>query len=156
MKLTANFLTTAYKPKTLKLKLDEDPLHCRIHFLTFIESLEMIYSQYKETCEVIHYHTTIRGGDIEDYVNKATRNLLHENIYVHSRRLIAKITGDGVKRISKLQSHFADMPFSDKNIYDRIFQQVAHKGGESAMNFIKRFQNAQALSVSVGNSYSED
>ena len=30
------------------------------------------------------------------------------------------------------------------------------KGGESAINYIKRFQNAQALSVLVGNSYSED
>ena len=33
--------------------------------------------------------------------------------------------------------------------------QVTHKLGESPMNYIKIFQNAQALSVSVGNSYSE-
>ena len=32
----------------------------------------------------------------------------------------------------------------------------SHIGGESAINYIKRFQNAHALSVSVGNSYSED
>ena len=48
------------------------------------------------------------------------------------------------------------MNFSDKSRYDRIFQQVTHKGGESAMNYIKKFQNAQALSVSVGKNYSED
>ena len=36
------------------------------------------------------------------------------------------------------------------------FQQVTNKGGESAIICIKRFQNAHALSVSVGNSYSED
>ena len=47
------------------------------------------------------------------------------------------------------------MTFADKSIYDRTFQQVTHKGGESAINYIKRFQNAQVLSVSVGNSYSE-
>ena len=40
--------------------------------------------------------------------------------------------------------------------YDRTFQQVTHKGGESAINYIKRFKNAHDLSVSVGNSYSED
>ena len=34
------------------------------------------------------------------------------------------------------------------------FQQVTHKGKESAINYIKKFQNAHALSVSVGNSYS--
>ena len=33
---------------------------------------------------------------------------------------------------------------------------VTHKGGESAINHIKIFHNAHALSVSVGNSYSED
>ena len=32
----------------------------------------------------------------------------------------------------------------------------SNKGGESAIKYIKRFQNAQALSVSVGNSYAED
>ena len=47
------------------------------------------------------------------------------------------------------------MNVSDKSIYDRIFQQVTHKGGESAIIYIKIFQNAEALSVSVGNSYSE-
>ena len=48
------------------------------------------------------------------------------------------------------------MTFSDKSIYDRTFQQVKHKGAESGKSYIKRFQNAQALSVSVGNRYYED
>ena len=48
------------------------------------------------------------------------------------------------------------MTFADKSGYDRTFKQVTHKGGESAINYIKRFQNAHALSVSIGNSYSED
>ena len=48
------------------------------------------------------------------------------------------------------------MAFADKSIYVRTFQQVTHIGGEYAINYIKRFQNAQAFSVSVVNSYSED
>ena len=47
------------------------------------------------------------------------------------------------------------MTFADKSRYDRTLQQVTHKGGESAINFIKRFQNAHALSISAGNIYSE-
>ena len=35
-------------------------------------------------------------------------------------------------------------------------QQVTHKVGESTISYIKRFQNAHDLSVSVGNSYSKD
>ena len=98
------------------------------------------------------------GGDdvIEDYEKKAIRKLLHSNIDVHSRRLIAEFPKYGIKCIEKLQSHCANMTFADKSRYDRTFQQVKHKGGESAIKYIKRFQNAHALSVSVGNRYSED
>ena len=48
------------------------------------------------------------------------------------------------------------MTFADKSGYGRTFQQVTHKGGESPIKYIKQFHNAQALSVSVGNNYSED
>ena len=48
------------------------------------------------------------------------------------------------------------MTFADKIRYGRIFQKVTHKGGGSAMNCIKIFQNSEDLSVSVGNIYSED
>ena len=41
-------------------------------------------------------------------------------------------------------------------MYDRIFQQVTNKGGDSAMSYIERFQNAQSLSVSVGKNYLQD
>ena len=63
---------------------------------------------------------------------------------------------DGIKCIETLKSHCANMTFADKIRYDRTFQQATHKGGESPMNYVKRFQNAHALSISVGNSYSED
>ena len=48
------------------------------------------------------------------------------------------------------------MNFADKSRYDRTFQQFTHKGRESTISYIKKFQNAHDLSVSVGNSYSED
>ena len=88
--------------KVLKFKLDEDPLQRQVYFLTFMESLEMIFSQYKETCEVLLDYPKIGGGDIKYYVNKEIRNLLHTNIDVHSRRLIAEFPVDGVKFISNL------------------------------------------------------
>ena len=137
--------------------MDEDPLQRRIYFLKFIDSLDMIFSQYRETCEVLLDYPKIGGDDvIGDYAKKAIRNLLHANSDVNSRILIAEFPKDGIKCIEKLQSHCANMTFADKKRYDRTSQQVTHKGGESAINYIRRFQNAQALSVSVGNSYSED
>ena len=60
---------------------------------------------------------------------KAIRKLLHANIDVHSRRLIAEFPKDGIKCLENLQSHCANMNFSDKSRYDRTFQQVTHKGG---------------------------
>ena len=96
-------MTTAYKLKIIEFKLDEDLLQRRIYFVTLIESLETTYSQYKETCEVLLDYPTIGGEDIKYYVKKEISNLLHANIDVHSRRLIAEFSGDGVKFILKLQ-----------------------------------------------------
>ena len=55
-----------------------------------------------------------------------------------------------------MQSHCANKTFSEKIRYDRTFQQVTHKGGEYAINYIKRFHNSKALLISVGNYYSDD
>ena len=81
---------------------------------------------------------------------------MHDNSCVHSRRLISEFPEDGIRCMEKLQSHCANMNFADKSGYDRTLQKFTQKRGESAINYIKRFQNAQALSVSLGNSYSED
>ena len=48
------------------------------------------------------------------------------------------------------------MTFSEKNRYDRIFKYFKNKGGEYEINYIKIFQNTQALSVSSGKSYYGD
>ena len=81
---------------------------------------------------------------------------MHANIDVHRRRLIAEFPKDGINCTEELQSHCENMTFSDKSRYDRTFQKFTQKGGESEINYIKRFQNAHALSFSVGNSYSQD
>ena len=51
--LTAKFLTTAFKLKIIRFKVDEDPLQRQIYFLTFIESLNLFFSQYRETYDVL-------------------------------------------------------------------------------------------------------
>ena len=108
----------------------------------------MIFSQYRETCEVIIDYPKIGGYDvIEDYAEKDIINLLHANIDIHRRRLIDKFPKYGIKFIEKLQSHCANMTVADKSRYDRTLQQVTHKGGESAINYIKRFKNEHDFSV---------
>ena len=80
--------------------MDEDPLQRRIYFLTFMDSLDMIFSQYRETCEVLLDYPKTGGNDvIEDYAKKAISNLLHDNIDVHSRILIAEFPKYGIKCI---------------------------------------------------------
>ena len=74
----------------------------------------MIFSRYKETCEALLDYPTIGVEDITDYVKKAIINLLHENIDVHSRRLISELPVYGVNFISKLQYHCANMTFYEK------------------------------------------
>ena len=55
-------MTTEYKLKIIRFKMDEDPLQRRIYVLAFVESLEMIFSQYKKTFEVLPYYPKIEGG----------------------------------------------------------------------------------------------
>ena len=102
--------------------MDEDPLQRRICFPTFVESLEMILLQHTETCEVILDYPKIGGDDIEDFTKKAIRDILHENIDLHSRRLIADFPMDGIKYMEKFQSHCVNMTFAHKSRYDRTFQ----------------------------------
>ena len=81
---------------------------------------------------------------------------MYADIDVHGIRSITDFPENGVKCISKRQSHCPNMTFSEKGRYDSLFQKVTHKGGLSAMNYIKRSHNEQSLSVSVGNIYSDD
>ena len=66
-RLTEKLLTTVFKSKIIRFKMDEDPLQRRIYFLTFVESLDMIFSQHTETCEVIIDYPKIVEEDIEDF-----------------------------------------------------------------------------------------
>ena len=68
--LTAKLLMTAYKSNIVRFKINEDSIQRRIYFLSFVESLEMIFSQYIETCEVLVYYSKIGGGDIKDFTKK--------------------------------------------------------------------------------------
>ena len=56
----------------------------------------MIFSQYKETYEVLLDYPNIGGENIKEFGKMAIRNLLHVNIDVHSRILIAEFQGDGI------------------------------------------------------------
>ena len=51
--LTSKLLMTDYKSKIIRFLMDEDPLQRQIFFLAFIDSLDMIFSRYRETCEVL-------------------------------------------------------------------------------------------------------
>ena len=79
--------------------MDEDPLQRQIYFLTFIDSLDMIFSQYRETCEVLLDYPKIGGDGVKDYAKQAIINLFHANSDVHSRRFIAELPKYGIKCI---------------------------------------------------------
>ena len=70
----------------------------------------MIFSQYRESCEVLLDYPKIGGDDVfEDFEEKDIRNLFRANSDVHIRILIDELPKDGIKCIDKLQSHFANM-----------------------------------------------
>ena len=50
--------------------MDEDPPQRRIYFLTFINSLDMIFSQYRETFQVLLDYPKIGEDDVIEYYAK--------------------------------------------------------------------------------------
>ena len=60
---------------------------------------------------------------------RAIRNLLHENIDVHSRRLIADFPKDEINFIDKFQSHCANITFSEKVDMTVLFKKSHIKEG---------------------------
>ena len=57
----------------------------------------MIFSQYRETYEVMEDYPIMGGGNVNDFSKQAIRNLLHKNSCVHIRILIAEFPEDGIK-----------------------------------------------------------
>ena len=47
--LTSKLLTAMYKSKVIKFKLEKDPLHHRVYFLSFVDSLKIVLSKISET-----------------------------------------------------------------------------------------------------------
>ena len=68
--------------------MDEDPLQRRIYFLTFVESLEMISSQYTETCEVIIDYPKVGGDDIEDVEKRPKGNFCMQILMLTAEDLL--------------------------------------------------------------------
>ena len=64
-------------------KLDEDPLQSRTYFLTFIDSLNMGFSQYRETYEVLRDYPKMEGENIKDYAKSTDRKLNQTRIRHH-------------------------------------------------------------------------
>ena len=57
----------------------------------------MIFTHYKENCEVLLDYPKIGAEDIKYYVRKVIITVLHENIDLHSIRLVSELPLDGVK-----------------------------------------------------------
>ena len=75
---------TGYKSNIIRFKMDKDPLQRRIYFLTFIDSLDMIFSQYKETCEVLLDYPKIGGDDIIEYYAKRPPGIYYIQTLMHT------------------------------------------------------------------------
>ena len=90
------------------------------------------------------------------YYKDSSWNLLHTYIDVHIQRLLGEYPVGGVQAITRLKSQCANVTFAENSRYNKLFQRVMHKGVESEMKYIIRFQNSKALVILVGNSYTKN
>ena len=89
---------------------------------------------------LMDYLSIIRE-DFPDYAKKDTWKILHTYIYAHRQRFIEKYTRDVIHAITIFKWQCANMTFSDKIRYNRLFQKVVHKERESKTNYIKSFKD---------------
>ena len=68
--------------KNLKFKLHEVTVQHRVYFLSFINSLKIVLSQFSETYMLLMEYISIRGEEIPNYSKKAIWKLLM-HIYIH-------------------------------------------------------------------------
>ena len=83
-------------------------------FTIYNESLKSVLSQFKETYMLLMEYPFIRGEYLPDYAKKATWNLLHTYIDVHSQRSIDEYPKYGVQSISRMQCQCAKTTFTTK------------------------------------------
>ena len=72
MNIISKIPTAAYKSKVIKLKLNEDPLHRRVYFLSFMNSLKIVLSSFSYIYTFLMDYTSIRGKEITYCAKKAT------------------------------------------------------------------------------------
>ena len=100
----------------------------------------MIFSQYRETCEILLDYPKRGGGNVKDYEKQAIIKLLHANSDDHSRRLIAEFPKYGIKCLEKLQSHCANMNFSVKVGMIELSSRLHIKEGNQRSIILKGFK----------------
>ena len=110
--------------------MDEDILQRRFYFLSLINSLLLLLSQFKEAYIFRIDYPSIRGGYLPANPKKDTWKMLNACIGANSKRLIDEYTGDGVQAISRLLYQCENIKISDQSIYNRLFQQVIQNQGE--------------------------
>ena len=121
-KLTTKLLKAFHNYKVMRFKLDEDPLQQRVYFLNLIKSLKMVLSQFKQTLMLLMDYPSLRGENFPNYNKQSNLNLLHVYIDARIQRLIYEYPGYGLQAITRLQSQFSNMTFSDKSRLNRMFQ----------------------------------
>ena len=105
-----------------------------------MNSLNIVLSQFKEIYMLLMGYPSISGEDLLDYAKNYTWNLFQAYIDAYIKILIYEYTEYGLKSISRLRSQCANMTFAKKSRYNRLFQKVISKGGESEINYIKIFK----------------
>ena len=99
-----------------------------ISYLSLIPSLKQ--SQSKDTCMIIMDCLSIRGGYIPYCYKQSIWCILYAFMDAHIQRLIDEYPGGGLQYITILKSQCANINFSDKSRYNRLFWKVVHKVGE--------------------------
>ena len=76
-------------------------------------------------------YPSIIGGGVPDYAKNSHMEPFARIYNAHSQIIIDEYPVNGVQDLTIYQPQCAKMTFTGKSVYNRLFQQVIHIGGES-------------------------
>jgi len=140
--LTKKLTSYTNEAKIEKFNLSDGPLTHQVKFNEFIENLAIFFSIFLVIASMLKQYLKIKTP-FKRYVRQATYNVMYTFVSTDARDFINSTKQDGARTIDLLTKHCATATPGQRN-------------NVSALNYIKRFNVARRMVVSVGNKYCPD
>ena len=141
--------------KVSQLRMSDDPRERKVRFRRFVDDMKSVFNMSSKTVDFLSDFPSITRPN-RDYINEAIWNVTRSLVHPRVCNLIEQHAGDGYAAWCQLQTQFDHISSADRTADDTAFKTTVHRRGESAFQFITRFQAAKNQALQSGNKYDDE